>query len=64
MEGNKLPSKTREVCISCQLGKARDNHITLAGKEGIMPIYDFKCRECGKVSEIFLRDAEQVASCP
>ncbi len=29
-----------------------------------MPIYDFRCRECGKVSEIFLRYAEQVACCP
>ena len=29
-----------------------------------MPIYDFRCRECGKVSEIFLRFTEQVACCP
>ena len=30
-----------------------------------MPIYDFKCRECGKVSEIFLRSAgDQAARCP
>jgi len=29
-----------------------------------MPIYDFRCRECGKVSEIFLRGANQTARCP
>ena len=30
-----------------------------------MPIYDFRCRECGKVSEIFLRGAHgQAARCP
>ena len=29
-----------------------------------MPIYDYKCRECGRVSEIFLRNAVQVARCP
>ncbi|MBE9514283.1 MAG: zinc ribbon domain-containing protein [Chloroflexi bacterium] len=30
-----------------------------------MPIYDFRCRECGKVSEIFLRGADgQVTRCP
>ena len=29
-----------------------------------MPIYDFRCWECGKVSEIFLRSAAQVARCP
>ena len=29
-----------------------------------MPIYDFRCRECGKVSQIFLRGAGQVARCP
>ena len=29
-----------------------------------MPIYDFKCRECGRVSEILLRDAGRVAYCP
>ncbi len=29
-----------------------------------MPIYDFRCRECGKVSEIFLRGAGQTARCP
>jgi len=29
-----------------------------------MPIYDFRCRECGKVSEIFLRYTKQVACCP
>jgi putative FmdB family regulatory protein len=30
-----------------------------------MPIYDFRCRECDKVSEIFLRSAnDQVVRCP
>lgn len=29
-----------------------------------MPIYDFRCRECGRVSEIFLRNASQAARCP
>ena len=29
-----------------------------------MPIYDCKCLECGRVSEIFLRNAVQVARCP
>lgn len=28
-----------------------------------MPIYDFECQECGRVSEIFRRDAEQVPRC-
>ena len=27
-----------------------------------MPIYDFKCRECGKVSEILVRGAEGQAT--
>ena len=29
-----------------------------------MPIYDCKCRECGRVSEILLHNAVQVAHCP
>lgn len=30
-----------------------------------MPIYDFRCKECGKVSEIFLRDFHSGAiRCP
>lgn len=30
-----------------------------------MPIYDFKCRGCGKVSEILVRSAEgQAGRCP
>ncbi len=30
-----------------------------------MPIYDFRCHECGRVSEIFLRSAnDQVVRCP
>jgi putative FmdB family regulatory protein len=29
-----------------------------------VPIYDFKCRECGKVSEVFVRSTDQVVSCP
>lgn len=30
-----------------------------------MPIYDFRCRECGKVSEVFVRGIEgEAARCP
>ena len=30
-----------------------------------MPIYDYKCRECGRVSEIFLRSADsEDIKCP
>ena len=29
-----------------------------------MPIYDFRCQECGRVSEIFLRGASHTARCP
>lgn len=29
-----------------------------------MPIYDVKCRGCGKVSEILIRGAEQALRCP
>ena len=30
-----------------------------------MPIYDFKCKKCGKVSEVFVRSADsQDVSCP
>ncbi len=29
-----------------------------------MPIYDFKCRECGKVSEVLIRGAEEPPRCP
>ena len=29
-----------------------------------MPIYDFKCQECGKVSEILLRNSDQSVHCP
>ena len=29
-----------------------------------MPIYDFRCRDCGKVSELFVRGADsQAARC-
>jgi putative FmdB family regulatory protein len=28
-----------------------------------VPIYDFRCLECGKVSEIFIRGSDQVACC-
>ena len=39
--------------------------MALAREKGIMPIYDFKCQECGKVSEIFIRgkDSEKI-KCP
>ncbi len=30
-----------------------------------MPIYDFRCKKCGKVSEIFLRSPDRQATrCP
>ena len=30
-----------------------------------MPIYEFKCHECGRVSEVFFRGADgQAARCP
>jgi len=30
-----------------------------------MPIYDFKCRECGRVSEMFVRSLDSpVVRCP
>jgi putative FmdB family regulatory protein len=30
-----------------------------------MPIYDYKCRQCGEVSEVFLRTQEaKVGQCP
>ena len=28
-----------------------------------MPIYDFKCQECGQVSEVLVRDASQDVRC-
>ena len=33
------------------------------GKKEV-PIYDFRCLECGKVSEVFVRGSEQVPFCP
>ena len=29
-----------------------------------MPIYDFRCLDCSKVSEVFIRGSEQVPHCP
>jgi putative FmdB family regulatory protein len=30
-----------------------------------MPVYDFRCHDCGKVSEIFVRSAQgQTVCCP
>ena len=29
-----------------------------------MPIFDFKCRNCGKVSEIIIRKADEEVTCP
>ncbi len=29
-----------------------------------MPIYDYSCRECGKVSEILVRTSEGEVRCP
>jgi putative FmdB family regulatory protein len=29
-----------------------------------MPIYDYKCRDCGKISEIFLRSLNESVKCP
>ena len=29
-----------------------------------MPIYDYRCRECGRVSEVFLRSPDSEVRCP
>ena len=29
-----------------------------------MPIYDYKCAECGQVSEIYLRSSDSEVRCP
>jgi putative FmdB family regulatory protein len=29
-----------------------------------VPIYDFKCRECGRVSEVLIRDVSKTVRCP
>jgi putative FmdB family regulatory protein len=29
-----------------------------------MPIYDFKCHQCGSVTEVFVRGADQAVNCP
>jgi len=29
-----------------------------------MPIYDYRCRECGRVSEVFLRGSISEVKCP
>jgi putative FmdB family regulatory protein len=29
-----------------------------------MPLYDFECRDCGRVSEVLIRTSGQVAHCP
>ncbi|MBA7634844.1 hypothetical protein ES703_42442 [subsurface metagenome] len=29
-----------------------------------MPIYDYRCRECGRVSEVFLRSSKSEVRCP
>ncbi|MBE0479573.1 MAG: zinc ribbon domain-containing protein [Dehalococcoidia bacterium] len=29
-----------------------------------MPIYDFKCTDCGKIAEIFIKTSGQAARCP
>jgi putative FmdB family regulatory protein len=29
-----------------------------------VPIYDFKCRECGRISEVFLRTTDKIVCCP
>ena len=34
------------------------------GLKRLMPVYDFKFRECGQLSEILLRDHIQKACCP
>lgn len=29
-----------------------------------MPIYDFKCRDCGRISEVLLRATDKIVCCP
>lgn len=29
-----------------------------------MPVYDYKCEDCGKVSEVFLRSLGEPVKCP
>ena len=29
-----------------------------------MPIYEYRCLECGKISEIFLRSSNESVACP
>jgi len=29
-----------------------------------MPIYDYRCRGCGRVSEVFVRSSDVEVSCP
>ena len=36
-------------------------------KEYVMPLFDFRCEECGEVSELFLRTSEELSQdkpCP
>lgn len=29
-----------------------------------MPIHDYECKECGKISELLLRNSDNAARCP
>jgi len=51
--------------LKCEFVRQVASPKILFRRKGTVPIYDFRCRECGKVSELFLRGADnQVVCCP